>query len=75
MVSMNWYQKDYIFFCQINKFFEIEHVQSYREYNNASIYYKVMLIKKENNREVDNREFTNFDDKSIFNVFCRKKSA
>lgn len=55
-------QKDYLFFCQINKWFEVEHAQSYREYNNASIYYKVMLIKKENNREVDNKQFIDFAD-------------
>lgn len=49
--------KDFLFFCQVNKWFEVEHAQSYRDYNNTSVYYKVTLTKKSNDKNIDNREY------------------
>lgn len=51
-------QKDFLFFCQINKWFEVEHAQSYRDFLNASIYYKVTLTKKNDDTNIDNRTYT-----------------
>ena len=51
--------KDYLFFCAINKWYEIEHAQSFREYNNTSVYYKVTLTKKSDDKNIDNRAFEN----------------
>ncbi len=51
-------QKDFLFFCQINKWFEVEHAQSYREFLNASIYYKITLTKKQDDTNIDNRTYT-----------------
>ena len=49
--------KDFLFFCQVNKWFEVEHAQSYRDYNNTSVYYKVTLTKKEDDKNINNREY------------------
>lgn len=51
-------QKDFLFFCQINKWFEVEHAQSYRDFMNASIYYKITLTKKQDDTNIDNRDYT-----------------
>lgn len=51
-------QKDFIFFCQINKLFEVEHAQSYRDFLNASVYYKLTLTKKNDDTNIDNREYS-----------------
>ena len=50
--------KDFIFICQINKYFEVSHAQSYREFMNASIYYKVTLTKKNDDKNINNREYS-----------------
>lgn len=49
---------DFLFFCQINKWFKIEHSQSYRSFNNASIYYRVSLTKKQDDKNIDNRTYS-----------------
>jgi hypothetical protein len=51
-------QKDFIFICQINKFFEVEHAQSYRDFMNSSIYFKVTLTKKQDDTIIDNGSYT-----------------
>jgi hypothetical protein len=38
-------KEDFLWFCQINKMFTIEHSQPFRGFNNNAIYYKVMLKK------------------------------
>jgi hypothetical protein len=52
-------QKDFLFFCQVNKWFEVEHAQSFRDFMNASIYYKVTLTKKQDDTNIDNGTYTN----------------
>ncbi len=49
--------QDFMFICQINKWFKVEHAQSFRDFMNSAIYYKVTLAKKENDKHIDNREF------------------
>jgi hypothetical protein len=51
--------KDFLFFCPLNKWYEVEHAQSFREYNNISIYYKVTLTKKSDDKNIDNRAYEN----------------
>lgn len=36
---------DFLWFCQINRMFSVEHAQPYRGFNNSAVYYKVMLRK------------------------------
>jgi hypothetical protein len=38
-------KEDFLWFCEINRMFTIEHAQPYRGFNNYVIYYKVMLKK------------------------------
>lgn len=38
-------KEDFLWFCELNKMYTIEHAQPYRGFNNYSIYYKIMLKK------------------------------
>jgi hypothetical protein len=38
-------KEDFLWFCDINKMFLVEHSQAFRSFNNNSIYYKLMLKK------------------------------
>ena len=38
-------KEDFLWFPEINKMFSVDHAQPYRSFNNASIYYKVVLKK------------------------------
>jgi hypothetical protein len=38
-------KEDFLWFCEINKMFTVEHSQAFRGFNNNAIYYKVMLKK------------------------------
>ena len=38
-------KEDFLWFCEINKMFTVEHSQSFRGFNNNAIYYKIMLKK------------------------------
>lgn len=38
-------KEDFLWFCEINKMFNVEHSQAYRSFNNNAIYYKLMLKK------------------------------
>lgn len=42
-------KEDIIWFCDINRIFIVDHAQQFRNFNNAAVYYKVIL-KKYNNR-------------------------
>lgn len=42
-------KEDIILFCDINRIFIVDHAQQFRNFNNAAVYYKVIL-KKYNNR-------------------------
>jgi len=43
---------DYLFFCDINRLFQVEHAQPYRDFMHTSVYYKVVLKKAQNNKNV-----------------------
>ncbi len=38
-------KEDFLWFCEINKMFTVEHSQPFRGFNNNAIYYKIMLKK------------------------------
>jgi hypothetical protein len=38
-------KEDFLWFCEINRMFTVEHAQSFRSFNNNAIYYKLMLKK------------------------------
>jgi hypothetical protein len=42
-------KEDIVWFCDINRIFIVDHAQQFRNFNNAAVYYKVIL-KKYNNR-------------------------
>lgn len=38
-------KEDFLFFCDINRMFQVDHAQQFRNFNNAAIYYKLILKK------------------------------
>jgi hypothetical protein len=38
-------KEDFLWFCEINKMFIVEHARQFRQFNNAAVYYKIMLKK------------------------------
>ena len=38
-------KEDLIYFCELNKIFKVEHAQALKNFNNASVYYKIVLGK------------------------------
>lgn len=38
-------QQDFLYFCALNRMFQVSHAQPYKDFNNNAIYYKVMLTK------------------------------
>ena len=38
-------KEDFMYFCNINRLFQVDHAQQFRGFNNASVYYKLILKK------------------------------
>ena len=38
-------KEDFLFFCDLNRMYQVEHAQQFRNFNNAAIYYKLILKK------------------------------
>jgi hypothetical protein len=38
-------KEDFLWFCEVNRMFQVEHAQQFRNFNNSALYYKVMLKK------------------------------
>lgn len=38
-------KEDFMYFCDLNRMFQVDHAQQYRNFNNQSVYYKVILKK------------------------------
>lgn len=53
-------KEDFLWFCEINRMFLVEHSQAYRSFNNNAIYYKLMLKKYNQKSNVigDNQTIT-----------------
>ena len=54
-------KEDIIFFCDINRMFIVDHAQQFRNFNNAAVYYKLMLKKynTKSNVQAGNAEVKN----------------
>ena len=51
-------KEDFLFFCDINRMFYVDHAQQFRNFNNSAIYYKLILKKytQKANVKADNDE-------------------
>lgn len=38
-------KEDFLWFCQLNRMYQVEHAQPFRDFNNSAVYYKVILKK------------------------------
>lgn len=38
-------KEDFLWFCQLNRMYQVEHAQPFRDFNNSSVYYRVILKK------------------------------
>jgi hypothetical protein len=38
-------KEDFLYFCDVNRMYQVEHAQQFRNFNNAAIYYKLILKK------------------------------
>lgn len=38
-------KEDFLYFCDINRMFQVEHAQQFRSFNNSAVYYKLILKK------------------------------
>lgn len=38
-------KEDFMYFCDLNRMYQVDHAQQFRNFNNAAIYYKVILKK------------------------------
>ena len=54
-------KEDFLYFCDVNRMFIVDHAQQYRGFNNTSVYYKLILKKynKSSNVAVTNQETQN----------------
>jgi hypothetical protein len=41
-------KEDFLYFCDVNRLFSVDHAQQFRNFNNAAVYYK-LILKKFNN--------------------------
>jgi hypothetical protein len=54
-------KEDFIYFCDINRMFIVDHAQQFRNFNNAAVYYKLILKKynQKSNVQAGNKEVKN----------------
>jgi len=38
-------KEDFLYFCNLNRMFQVEHAQQFRNFNNSAVYYKLVLKK------------------------------
>jgi hypothetical protein len=38
-------KEDFLYFCDVNRMYQVEHAQQFRNFNNAAVYYKLILKK------------------------------
>jgi hypothetical protein len=55
-------KKDKLWFCQANKLYQVEHSQSFKDFMNSSVYYKLKLKPATNDMAIGNVESTNLSD-------------
>jgi hypothetical protein len=54
-------KEDFIFFCDVNRMFQVDHAQQFRAFNNQAVYYKLILKKytQKANVKADNIKIKN----------------
>jgi len=54
-------KEDFLYFCNLNRMYQVEHAQQFRNFNNAAVYYKLTLKKytQKANVKADNSEIRN----------------
>jgi hypothetical protein len=63
-------KEDFLYFCNLNRMYSVDHAQQFRNFNNAAVYYKLILKKynKTANVQVANIEIKNTLDKLTKNT-------
>jgi hypothetical protein len=54
-------KEDFLYFCNLNRIYQVDHSQQFRSFNNSAIYYRLILKKytQKSNVRVDNIEIKN----------------
>jgi len=63
-------KEDFLYFCDINRMFQVEHAQQFRNFNNAAVYYKLILKKysQKANVQISNEQIRQTIDKLTKNT-------
>ncbi len=63
-------KEDFLYFCDLNRMYQVDHAQQFRNFNNSAVYYKLILKKYTQKRNViaDNIEIKNTLDKLTKNT-------
>jgi len=63
-------KEDFLYFCDINRMFQVDHAQQFRNFNNAAVYYKLILKKysQKANVQVTNNDVRQTIDKLTKNT-------
>lgn len=56
-------KEDLIYFCDLNRLFTVEHTQQFRQFNNYSVYYKVILKKYNKKANVKAKKGSDIDER------------
>lgn len=58
-------KEDFLYFCQVNRMYQVDHAQQFRGFNNSAVYYKLILKKynQKSNVKADTPEIKNQLDK------------
>lgn len=54
-------KEDFLYFCDVNRMYQVDHAQQFRNFNNSAVYYKLILKKytQKANVQADNIEIKN----------------
>ena len=54
-------KEDFLYFCQVNRMYQVDHAQQFRGFNNSAVYYKLILKKynQKSNVKADNSAIKN----------------
>jgi hypothetical protein len=54
-------KEDFLYFCDLNRMYQVDHAQQYRNFNNSAVYYKLILKKysQKANVKADNVQIKN----------------
>jgi quercetin dioxygenase-like cupin family protein len=58
-------KEDFLYFCDLNRMYQVDHAQQFRNFNNAAVYYKLILKKytQKANVQAGNQDIKNTLDK------------